>query len=196
MKTCSTCQQLKDKTLFGKLKSRKDGLNYVCKSCSTERSRIYRESNPEKRKETCKKYRENNKDACKDSCLRSQEKEKAKGWPAKKAYYLANPNQRKLTQKNWRKKNPEYMKMDKHRRRGAIGKYSEKDIDFLMRSQKGKCVSCFTSLLSGREIDHIIPISRCGTNYPSNIQLLCPSCNRSKGAKDPVEFMQSRGFLL
>ena len=30
----------------------------------------------------------------------------------------------------------------------------------------------------------------------TNIQLLRATCNTSKGAKDPIEFMQSRGFLL
>jgi 5-methylcytosine-specific restriction endonuclease McrA len=86
--------------------------------------------------------------------------------------------------------------MQKHRRRGAAGSFTKKDVDFLMKSQRGKCVSCFTSLLKGKHIDHIRPIARGGTNDPKNLQLLCPDCNRKKGAKDPVDFMQSCGFLL
>lgn len=35
-----------------------------------------------------------------------------------------------------------------------------------------------------------------GANDKSNIQLLCPHCNLSKGAKHPVDFMQERGMLL
>jgi hypothetical protein len=29
-----------------------------------------------------------------------------------------------------------------------------------------------------------------------NVQLLCPPCNLKKHAKDPIQFMQERGFLL
>lgn len=40
--------------------------------------------------------------------------------------------------------------------------------------------------------------SRCKQikNDVSNLQATCPPRNQSKGAKDPVQFMQSRGFLL
>lgn len=40
------------------------------------------------------------------------------------------------------------------------------------------------------------PEERGGANDDSNLQLLCQSCNRAKGAKDPVEFMRALGFLL
>ena len=33
------------------------------------------------------------------------------------------------------------------------------------------------------DIDHILPLSRGGTNDPSNLTLACATCNRSKGAK-------------
>lgn len=66
----------------------------------------------------------------------------------------------------------------------VIGKYDD---------QKGKCVYCGIDLfISKYHIDHIYPLARGGTNGPENIQLLCPTCNVSKGTKTHDEFMQYR----
>ena len=195
-KVCSTCKIEKSLSFFGKDKARKDGYKYVCKECFKLVSKKYVLLNKKKRKETCKKYRENHADACKESYLKWQEKEKANGWATKMAYDQANPEQRKLRSKRWAEKNPDYLKLQKHKRRGASGSFTKKDIDFLMTSQKSKCVVCFTSLLNEKHIDHILPIALGGTNNPTNLQLLCPKCNRQKSAKHPVDFMQEKGFLL
>jgi 5-methylcytosine-specific restriction endonuclease McrA len=45
-------------------------------------------------------------------------------------------------------------------------------------------------------IDHIMPLALGGSNTDDNIQLLRQRCNNQKCAKHPVDFMQSRGFLL
>ena len=42
------------------------------------------------------------------------------------------------------------------------------------------------------ELGHIIPLARGGFHQPGNLWLLCLSCNRSKGARDPFEFLASR----
>jgi hypothetical protein len=48
------------------------------------------------------------------------------------------------------------------------------------RRDEGKCVQCGSK--ERLEYDHIIPISKGGSNTARNIQLLCEKCNRSKGA--------------
>ena len=54
----------------------------------------------------------------------------------------------------------------------------------LGKKQKGKCNGCRRKLpMDLYEIDHIHPVAKGGGNELSNLQLLCPPCNRSKGAK-------------
>jgi 5-methylcytosine-specific restriction endonuclease McrA len=66
----------------------------------------------------------------------------------------------------------------------------------LLKAQRGKCAICLKAIKRKYELDHIVPISRGGRHDDLNLQLLCPFCNRSKGAKDPIAYMQSKGFLL
>lgn len=46
-----------------------------------------------------------------------------------------------------------------------------------------KCNYCGST--ENLEIDHIIPLSRGGTNDPDNLQILCKTCNRKKWAHVP-----------
>jgi len=45
----------------------------------------------------------------------------------------------------------------------------------------GQCAFCGAA--TDLEFDHIVPVAKGGSNTENNIQLLCASCNRSKGAK-------------
>ncbi|SES10183.1 HNH endonuclease [Salipaludibacillus aurantiacus] len=54
---------------------------------------------------------------------------------------------------------------------------------------KGTCVICrcdLSNLIRSQNkihLDHIVPLELYGTNDPSNMQLLCETCNSSKGAR-------------
>lgn len=48
------------------------------------------------------------------------------------------------------------------------------------RRDQGKCVDCESK--EKLEYDHIIPVSKGGSNTERNIQLLCEKCNRKKSA--------------
>lgn len=97
--------------------------------------------------------------------------------------------------------NKQKVKTYHHKRRAVIrnaeGKVSADIESRLMDLQKGRCACCnrkFTDVK--HHIDHVIALSRGGKNDDSNLQLLCETCNLQKGAKDPIVFMQAKGFLL
>jgi 5-methylcytosine-specific restriction endonuclease McrA len=100
----------------------------------------------------------------------------------------------------WRKKHPERAantgRNNYAKRKRAEGRHTVADIKRIRGAQKDKCAVCRTKLRGAGHVDHIVPLSGGGTNWTSNLQLLCEGCNLSKHARNPIEFMQSRGFLL
>lgn len=95
----------------------------------------------------------------------------------------------KKYRKNWsddqKEKHRIYAKNRKATLKGAPGKITSMDVRNIFKLQKGFCSACGVDLKLGFHVDHIMPIKLGGTNYPENIQLLCPPCNLSKAAKHP-----------
>ena len=88
----------------------------------------------------------------------------------------------------------------KEQKASAGGEYTQEDIERLRTTQNDCCAYCGVTLKGGGEIDHRMPISRGGDNFPENLALACRTCNRDKHAKTDIEFMAwrelrtSRGF--
>ena len=154
----------------------------------------YRIENKDKIILTRKKYVQKNKKII--SKVRKKHRIKNSTSIAKyqKQYRLKTSEKRKQYQREWYKNNPEkgrfYRALHRSRKLKNGGMFSQEDISKLLISQQNKCVYC-TKELKEYHIDHIIPISKGGSNWPDNLQILCRFCNQSKHDKLPEEFAKT-----
>lgn len=109
-----------------------------------------------------------------------------------------NPERVKERNKRWQEKNRDavrsFTRNYRAKKRAAAGVHTGEDIKRLFADQGGLCAcGCGVSIIPGYDVDHIIPVSRGGDNWPSNLQLLTPTCNKSKNDKTMDEWMIARG---
>lgn len=102
--------------------------------------------------------------------------------------------------RRWAKEHPEEhamrARLRRSRQRNAGGSHTVEEIKALLSKQKFKCAACSKRVADSYEVDHIVPLSKGGSNDIRNLQILCISCNRRKNAKDPFVWAQENGRLL
>lgn len=170
-KFCNRCFIEKDIDDFGKNKNcTKDGHLNQCKKCvyekSKERNKGIADIIKQKREERYYADREEN--------IR-----KSVEWGRK------NKEKRDIAKRKWREKNKEltnHLTRSYHyRRKKASGSHTLQEWLELCHRHKNQCVYCKKDCKLTE--DHIIPLSKGGSNNIENIQPLCVSCNSKKGAK-------------
>lgn len=114
-----------------------------------------------------------------------------------KIWYENNKERKRNAQRIWNLNNKDKIRTHYQNRKSRVGgqKISSSDVRKILVLQKGCCAVCKT-VLDSYEIDHVVPLALGGKHEFSNLQMLCQHCNRTKSAKDPIAFMQSKGYLL
>lgn len=170
-----------------------------CGPCGREAVKRWRDANRDKHLETKKHYREANREAQRAHNKRWREARPEAFKDGVRRWRQDNHEAHLKAKQRYREANPEAIRVHSHNRRARVkasgGKLSPDIAQRLFTAQKGKCACCKTKMES-YHIDHIMPLALGGLNVDNNVQLLCPPCNLSKGAKHPVDFAQERGLLL
>jgi len=122
-------------------------------------------------------YGHNKKNFCSNRCM---------GVFNRHPEWTGNPQD---SNKRWARLNPERAKIHtqmknaqrRARDENAEGSYTHKEWESLKKKFHNRCAFC--CIMKILTIDHVIPLSKGGSNYISNIQPLCINCNSRKHNK-------------
>lgn len=218
-KQCPHCKAVYPATLeyFHKhTRNSKPGLSSWCKVCQNELRAKNAKEHPEVRRAHAARNREHIRQRDKDWYAKNpkqQEKKRkqAKEWRDENLDYARQKSRdygrahiKEIVERNkeWAKNNPERYKAIMANRyardKNAEGFYTQEDINNIYEELGGRCeycgISIFFEIPRDVHIDHIIPLSRGGTNWPDNLTLACRECNCSKSDKTPEEWALVRGW--
>lgn len=177
----------------------------------------YEKKHPEKIRTAKKNWRENNPEKVKAEKQRSHVRCKEKNNKRSVDWHHANKEHANELSRNnyyenrdlriavviqYQRDNPEQFRSVQHRRRAlelnAEGSFTAADIVDMYEDQGGHCAYCgigiFWNIFRDVQIEHILPLSRGGTNYPDNICLCCRDCNLSKYNRTLEEWVAIRGW--
>jgi 5-methylcytosine-specific restriction endonuclease McrA len=165
-KICTLCGQWKLRADFHNDRKRKDGLNPHCKVC---RSAYHAQC------------------ADRDNALHREWYHRNNDYHLSYVadYRIRKADEIRAQYQRWARANPDIVKLKRKRRyarkKGAEGQYTLKEWTELCACYDYRCLCCGNQCLL--TADHIVPLTKGGSDYITNIQPLCASCNSRKGDK-------------
>lgn len=139
-------------------------------------SRVTKEQKLETRRRANRKYRVTEKNQILQ--LEYRRKNRDKLLARSRLRHMANPEATRSSVRNRRA-----------RLRNAEGKHSQFDIRLIGDEQGWVCPGCDVDISNAYHADHVVALANGGSNWPSNIQLMCGACNLSKSTKTLGVFM-------
>jgi 5-methylcytosine-specific restriction endonuclease McrA len=122
----------------------------------------------------------------------SDDEREASRRAAARKWKRANRDQLREYLNNWMRSNPQKNSEYHNRRRALIaaatGDHTAADVRVQYERQNGRCLYCEKKVGEDYHVDHVIPLSKGGSNGPENIVIACSSCNCKKKDKMPAEF--------
>lgn len=201
LKRCTKCKRELPATTeyFYSDKSKRHGVGTWCKVCTNARNREQYAEDPDKYRERQRNTYAQNPDKIRERRRSYNEKHRSKKHEYDIKYYAKNSARKRELVRQYQIKHPVAVRAYANARRAkklaAEGRYTAEDVQRIYKAQKGKCYYCGAKVGRKYEVDHVVPLSRGGTNWPDNLVIACPSCNSSKNNKLSHEW-QEGGKLL
>lgn len=174
-KICSVCGQWESLDCYASATWLSDGLHSQCNKCRNRIVKERRDNNLERGRQVGRESYYRNKDArlvnVKEYRLANLEKVREHDRERNKIRYELYPEQR-----------AEYSHARRARLRDAEGEFTAKEWKALCKKFNHTCLCCGKKCKK-LSPDHVIPLSRGGSNSIDNIQPLCLTCNLSKATK-------------
>lgn len=192
---CKACQSLGKKQYIEKNREKINESNQKWRQQNPEKQRLavtaWLNRHPDKKKQYNTKSRIKNRDVRIELSREWREKNPDKVKKNWVEWRVKNSEKLSIYRRKYSEKYPHIVRARKHKRR-VIDESQTQSIDpmyikDLFCIQLGVCVYCSTKL-DKYQIDHKTPVARGGGNENQNLQLLCPTCNRRKGAKTDGEY--------
>lgn len=211
-KRCASCAETKPIDAFGIDRVRKDGRNPYCRACRSSaykanpdgqiaRSRAWyaanrghaavRQAEYDRRNAAAKRardkaYRQANLDKIKARLAQTRDRRVV----VMAEYRQRNRDRRRRQRREWGKRHPEKSGQYRHERAARLaaapGTHSEADWQRILNRHGGQCAYCHAAPATVRE--HVVPLSRGGSNYIGNILPACLPCNSSKRDRLLIEW--------
>lgn len=152
-----------------------------CKACARERARQWAINNPKLKKEANRVWAINNPEKVKRANLNWRENNKERERKVGRERYKRNSKKYNIVSRKWKEANPENRAKNERLRRARKVKaicmpYSFEEI---CNNYGNICLCCKRDNMK-LTADHVIPLSKNGSDVADNIQPLCGVCNTSK----------------
>lgn len=203
MKQCTKCLEIFPATSDYFHKHTRLGLQPRCRTCHLEDNKAYRDAHVTENRLRSQQYHAANRETI-NAKRRQYRKDNKQIINARRRAGYSIERDRRLNsgrrtyqkyRENYRKRRRDYAMSHRQQYlvRGAMrralelnapGTYTLQDVERQYRRQKGKCYYCHNRVNWGKHhVEHIVPLSRGGSNDPSNLVISCPTCNLKKHNK-------------
>lgn len=170
---------------FSRDSKSRTGLKSRCRSCRAAETKVYALTHPEWKLDYDKTYNELHRERLRRKYWENRDEHLARS----RAYEAVNQDKRKAYRQANKEKWAEYHRNRRALIRGAEGKHTASEIRQMLEDQGHVCAYCEVPLFGEFHVDHMLPLSRGGSNDWSNLAITCDRCNRSKHNKTTEEFM-------
>ena len=199
-KTCKECGTTKELSEFYVSETNRDGRWGKCKVCVRAHARKYRREHLEQyaqyekaranlshRVEARRKYQEEHEEQISEYKKRWAAENEESVSASKRKHYEIHRDEIIARSKKWGEDNPEKVrkaKANNSRKRGAArhastGSFTAAEFGALCERYGNRCLACGDTE-AALQADHVVPLTRGGTDDIGNIQPLCGTCNRKK----------------